>query len=103
MVKTIHEGRNVKRIREILGMKQEALAIELGEEWTQKKISLLEAKDTIEPEILDRVAKVMKVPVDAIKNFSEEAAYNNVANNFHDNSYLINCQFNPLDKIIELY
>ncbi len=28
--KTMHEGRNVKRIREILGIKQDTLAIELG-------------------------------------------------------------------------
>jgi DNA-binding XRE family transcriptional regulator len=26
----VHEGRNVKRIREILGIKQETLALELG-------------------------------------------------------------------------
>jgi DNA-binding XRE family transcriptional regulator len=28
--KVVHEGRNVKRIREILGIKQEALAMDLG-------------------------------------------------------------------------
>jgi DNA-binding XRE family transcriptional regulator len=28
--KTVHEGRNVKRIREILGIKQDTLANELG-------------------------------------------------------------------------
>jgi DNA-binding XRE family transcriptional regulator len=33
----IHEGRNVKRFREMLGIKQESLAAELGEDWTQKK------------------------------------------------------------------
>ncbi len=32
MEKTIHEGRNVKRIRETLGIKQDALAIELGDD-----------------------------------------------------------------------
>lgn len=44
MEKQIHEGRNVKRIREMLGIKQDALAIELGDDWNQKKISLLEGK-----------------------------------------------------------
>lgn len=48
----IHQGRNIKRFREMLGIKQEALASGLGEDWTQKKISLLEAKEIIEPEIL---------------------------------------------------
>jgi DNA-binding XRE family transcriptional regulator len=28
----MHEGRNVKRFREMLGIKQEALAFELGED-----------------------------------------------------------------------
>lgn len=37
--KNIHQGRNIKRFREMLGIKQEALAFELGEDWNQKKIS----------------------------------------------------------------
>ena len=48
MEKTIHQGRNVKRFREMLGLKQEALDIELGEEWNQRKIFLLEQKELIE-------------------------------------------------------
>ena len=106
---TVHEGHNVKRIREILGIKQDALAIELGEDWTQKKISLLEAKETIEPEILSQVAKALKVPVDSIKNFNEDATVSIIANTFNsnDNSTLnavnYHCTFNPIDKIVQLY
>lgn len=44
----IHQGRNVKRFREMQGIKQEALAFDLGDEWNQKKISLLEQKEVIE-------------------------------------------------------
>ena len=44
MEKTIHQGRNVKRFREMLGIKQEALAFELGDDWNQKKISLRNRK-----------------------------------------------------------
>ena len=47
--KQIHEGRNVKRFREMLGIKQDALAADLGNDWNQQKISLLEQKETIEP------------------------------------------------------
>lgn len=105
--KTIHEGRNIKRFREMLGIKQEALADELGDDWTQKKISLLEAKESVEPEILEQVAKVLKVPADAIRNFSEEAAINIIANtiNNHDQGSVVNYYptFNPINKIIELY
>jgi transcriptional regulator with XRE-family HTH domain len=109
-----HQGRNVKRFREMLGMKQEALAQELGEDWTQKKISLMEAKEEIEPVLLEQVAKVLKVPSEAIKNFDDEAAINIISTSFtsHDNSTLTpqfaktlnyTPTFNPVDKIVELY
>lgn len=111
MEKTIHQGRNVKRFREMLGIKQEGLALELGDDWNQRKVSLLEQKEMIEPELLDQVAKVLKVPVDAIKNFDEETAIINIQNNYegstlnHSSNYQYNFQptFNPIDKIIELY
>lgn len=107
MEKTIHQGRNIKRFREMLGIKQERLALELGEDWNQRKISLLEQKEVIEDELLAEVAKVLKVPVEAIKNFDEEAAISIVSNSFHDESvaYVENykCNFNPIDKIVELY
>ena len=105
MEKTIHQGRNVKRFREMMGIKQEALALELGDEWNQQKISLLEQKEVIEAELLEQVAKVLKVPGEAIKNFDEEAAIYNIQNNY-DNStpaYSFNnyCTFNPLDKYVQ--
>lgn len=103
--KTIHEGRNVKRIREILGVKQDVLAMELG--ISQQAISALEQKEKIDEKILDDVAKILKVPVEAIKNFNEEAALNIINNTFHDNSalngILYNPTFNPIDKVVELY
>ncbi len=43
----IHQGKNVKRFREMLGIKQETLASELGNDWNQKKISLLEQKERV--------------------------------------------------------
>ncbi|MDQ6761051.1 MAG: helix-turn-helix domain-containing protein [Bacteroidota bacterium] len=103
----IHQGRNVKRFREMLGIKQEALAYELGDDWNQKKVSLLEQKESIEEDLLEQVAKVLKVPVEAIKNFDEEKAVNIIANTFHDEASAYNenykCNFNPIDKIVELY
>ncbi len=103
MEKTIHQGRNIKRFREILRIKQEGLALELGDDWNQRKISLLEQKEVIEPELLEQVAKVLKVPVDAIRNFDEDAAISYI-NTFNDNSkgdFNYKCTFNPLDKWAE--
>ncbi len=102
---TIHQGRNVKRFREMLGIKQETLASELGEDWTQKKISLLEQKEVIEDDLLEQVAKVLKVPAAAIKNFDETSAVSYI-NTFNDSSkgdFNYHCTFNPIDKIVELY
>lgn len=105
MEKTIHQGRNVKRFREMLGIKQEALAIELGDDWNQRKVSLLEQKDVIDNGLLEQISKVLKVPVEAIKNFDEDQAVNIISNTFHDESaaYVQNykCTFNPLDKWAE--
>jgi transcriptional regulator with XRE-family HTH domain len=107
MEKIIHQGRNVKRFREMLGIKQEALAVELGDDWNQRKVSLLEQKEVIEEELLERVAKVLKVPGEAIRNFDEEKAVNIIANTFNNeaSAYVENykCNFNPIDKIVELY
>ena len=104
--RTVHIGRNIKRIRELLGVKQDALAITLGDDWNQQKISYLEAKEEIDGPLLDQVAKALKVSPDAIKNFNEEAAANYI-NTFYDHSTgnfnNFNCTFNPLDKVIELY
>ncbi|WP_454045648.1 helix-turn-helix transcriptional regulator [Chryseobacterium sp. Marseille-Q8038] len=107
--KKIHQGRNIKRFREMLGIKQEALAFELGDDWNQKKVSLLEQKETVESDILAQVAQILKVPAEAIENFDEEQAVNIISNTFntHDQSNGVNVQptfnFNPLDKMVELY
>jgi transcriptional regulator with XRE-family HTH domain len=69
MSEKIHHGRNIKRFREMMGIKQEALAHELGEDWSQKKISLLEQKEEVEEELLRQVAEILKVPAEAIKSF----------------------------------
>ncbi|WPV01661.1 helix-turn-helix transcriptional regulator [Mucilaginibacter sp. cycad4] len=107
--KNIHQGRNVKRFREMLGLKQEALALELGDDWSQKRVSLLESKEVLEPELLTQVAKVLKVPEEAIKNFDEQAAVT-YFNTFNDTSVnhgpfmgsFSTYNFNPIEKWLEV-
>ncbi|WP_303822494.1 helix-turn-helix transcriptional regulator [Apibacter mensalis] len=99
----IHQGRNIKRFREILGIKQETLAIEL--DVTQAYISKLEAKEDIEEEILQKIAKILNVPSDAIKNFDEDQAVNIISNTFNDQSngynYYPTFNMNPVEKWLE--
>ena len=45
----------------------------------------------------------MKVPVEAIKNFDEEKVIYNIQNNYDNAAININYQFNPIDKIVQLY
>ncbi len=107
MEQKIHQGRNVKRFREMLGIKQEALAFDLGEDWNQKKISLLEQKEVIEDHLLKAISNVLKIPVEAFQNFDEEQAINIISNTFHDTQGLVNYSptFNnsPVDKLIQLH
>lgn len=102
--KPVHIGRKISRIRELRGIKQETLASELGV--SQQTVSRMEQSETVEEELLAKVAGVLGVPAEAIKNFSEEAIFNIINNTFQDsssnnNNYL--CTINPLEKVIELY
>ena len=103
MPEKVHQGRAVKRIREILQVKQETLAHELG--ISQQSVSLLETKETIDPETLEQIAKTLKVPVEAIKSFDENAPISFIGNTFtnNDNSATIQYSpiFNPIDKWLE--
>ena len=107
MEQKIHQGRNVKRFREMLGIKQEGLAFDLGDDWNQKKISLLEQKDVIEDDLLKQISNILKIPVEAIQNFDEEQAVNIIANTFDNGSILNginhNPTFHPIDKLVKLH
>jgi len=89
----------------ILRIKQETLATELGV--SQQTVSRIEQSETIEDEILEKIANVLGLPVDAIKNFSEEAVINIISSTLHNTSGLVNYNptftFNPIEKIVELY
>ncbi|ACT92180.1 helix-turn-helix domain-containing protein [Dyadobacter fermentans] len=102
----IHEGRNLKRFREMLSVKQDALAFELGEDWNQQKISLLEQKEKIDSDILEQVAAILKIPAEAIRNFDEQQAITVISSTFNDNSQLgtlINNYNNPIDAVLKLH
>lgn len=103
----VHQGSNIRRFRDILGVKQETLAEEL--KITQQAVSKLEQKEVIDDETLNKVAAALKIPVEALRNMNEESAFNVIANTFHSHDTSIGnqsnyqCSFNPLDKIVELY
>jgi hypothetical protein len=84
-------------------------AFALGDDWSQKRVSLLEAKEIIEEDLLTKVAAILQVPVEAIKNLDEDKAVNIIANtftDFKDNASAINnncsLNFNPIEKWLEV-
>jgi transcriptional regulator with XRE-family HTH domain len=100
-----HIGRNISRIRELKGMKQEALAIAIG--LSQQTVSNIEASETVDEDKLVEIAKALGVTKEAIESFSEENVINyfNTFNESVSGSFITNneCNFNPLDKVVELY
>jgi len=102
-----HIGRKISRIREIRGIKQDTLALELG--MSQQSISKIEQSEVVEDSILEKIATALGVSLEAIKNFNEESILSIISNTFtsNDSSTLnaINIQptFNPVDKVVELY
>lgn len=101
-----HIGRNISRIRELRGMKQEALAVAMGV--SQQTVSNMEGSETVDEEKLQAIAEVLGVTSEGIKNFSEEAVINyfNTFNETVSNSnfgHNNTCTFNPLDKLVEAY
>lgn len=100
-----HIGRNVQRVRMYFGVKQEALAADLG--ISQQEVSKIEQQDEIEEGMLSQIAGVLGVSSEVIRDFDVERAIYNI-NNIRDNTFeqgstSIAQQFNPLEKIIELY
>lgn len=101
-VKKSNHGANVRRWREWRNVKQDLLAEQIGV--SQATLSGYEKKDKIEPDVLEKIAKALNIPVEAITEMEESATINIVANTFDNQSIFNWCPtFNPIDKIIELY
>ncbi|MEC4052612.1 helix-turn-helix transcriptional regulator [Myroides odoratimimus] len=101
-----HIGKNISRIREIKGMKQITLAELLGV--SQQQVSIIENSESVEETKLENIAKILEVPIEVIKEYSDDKVMNIITNNtFQDDSSAIknlyNPTFNPLDKLVEAY
>lgn len=100
-IKGNNHGANVRRWREWRNIKQDVLADQIGV--SQATLSSYEKKEKLDLEILEKVAKALDIPVEAITEIGESTAINII--NAHDNQSIVNYNptFNPIDKIVELY
>jgi transcriptional regulator with XRE-family HTH domain len=104
MATVMKDGEKVKRIREILKVKQETLAAELG--ISQPRLSTIEQKEEIDDELMDQIAAALKVSAEDIRNFDEDKAINIISHNTFENcqqpaSIFYNSTINPIDKWME--
>ncbi len=104
-VKKNNHGANVRRWREWRGINQDVLAEQIGV--SQATFSGYEKKDKLEQEILEKIAKALDIPVEAITEIDNDTSINIFSGNWHDNAsangYVKSQNFNPIDKVIELY
>lgn len=110
--KNTHHGHAVKRFRHTLGIKQDALAMELG--ISQAMVSTYESKKVIEDEMIEKFAKVLGVAPKLIKELEEDPVTVIVENNTYENNkdtaiatgYIAGNNVvnnNPVEKIAELF
>jgi len=106
--KQVHIGHNIQRTREIVGIKQFALAESCG--WSQQQMSKLENSETIDDGTLDIIAEKLGVTSEFIKNFDEEKAIYNIQSNNIFNDHAVNSsqhssphiEYHPVDQLVQL-
>jgi transcriptional regulator with XRE-family HTH domain len=92
--KRIHQGRNVRRYRLLLQLKQESLVERLGKNWHLRKLSTVENSETIEPEMLEELARALGVPVQLLETTNDENVMVSIQNftDFKDDAQVSGAQ-----------
>ena len=103
-----HIGQNVQRVRVYLGVKQDALADELG--ITPQEVSKIEKWEFIDERMLLNIADVLCISPEVIRNFDLERAIKNICNSDYEATVLgrkseneDELQLKMVEKIFELY
>lgn len=110
--KRVNQGANIRKIRQMVGMKQDVLAKELG--ITQQSISSIEQKREIDKETLIKIATILKVSPKIIEEMDDSPISVVIENNFENGSHNYesgigyvnelndNKIVHPIEKILEL-
>lgn len=102
-IKKSNHGANVRRWREWRGINQDVLADKIGV--SQATLCGYEKKEKLEKDVLEKLAKALDIPIEAITEVNNESPINIFSGTWNDNAVAQNYQptFNPIDKIVELY
>lgn len=107
--KNTHHGHAIKRYRHTLGIKQDALAADMG--ISQALVSFYEQKKEIEDDMIDKFAGALNIAPELIKELEEDPVTIIIENNTIEKGGIIaqiaenNTTHNnpdPTDRIIEL-
>ena len=96
----MHHGRNVKRLREIFGIKQDILAMGIG--CSQQAISKIEGRKIIDDEMLIKISVELRISKKIIKDYNIDDVLRNLLNKLSEKG-VSNDSHNLSDKTSELY
>ncbi len=105
----VHQGANVRKFRQLIGMKQEALADLLG--INQQSVSRIEQKRVIEEDLLVKIANILHISPEIIQKLEENPTSIVIENNtFQTGSSNVgvveqqrdNIVNHPVDQLMEL-
>jgi len=110
-LKNTHHGHAIKRFRHTLGIKQEALAAEMG--LSQALISTYEQRKVLNDDVIERFAKALNVAPELIKELEEDPVTLIIENNTFEEGSIANISNvsegnnntitnNPIEQILEL-
>ncbi|BBD45362.1 Hypothetical protein PEIBARAKI_5355 [Petrimonas sp. IBARAKI] len=106
-LKNTHHGHAIKRFRHTLGIKQEALASEMG--LSQALISTYEQRKVLNDEVIERFAKALNVAPELIKDLEEDPVTVIIENNTFEKGnnnvgYVTDNTItnDPIEQILEL-
>ena len=106
-IKNTHHGHAIKRFRHTLGIKQEALASEMG--LSQALISTYEQRKVLNDDVIERFAKALNVAPELIKDLEEDPVTVIIENNTFEKGnnnvgYVTDNTItnDPIEQILEL-
>lgn len=91
----IHIGHNIKRIREIQGIKQEAFGQMCRSRYSQQRISDFENMVALDESLLAELAGALGVSPDFVKSFKDENVIYHIQNN-SNNTFSDHAVSNPV-------
>jgi transcriptional regulator with XRE-family HTH domain len=96
----VHIGRNISKIRELLGVKQEALAATLNV--SQQTISKIEQTKQLSQSVVDRIALALEVPVTTITQYDDNVVLESLKGSVNQNK-VHSKNLEILEKIVFLF